>query len=275
VAITTGDGYIASAKQIIPYTKTAAVTTIALNRFSIAQAAGNPGALTLAGTGAPGGALFTDATAGFPTLVAFGGSATGYLTRVTAANTVIGRIELWDKIYGYNIPTGASGFGTLATLTLSSQPSILGRCPDGAGHGLRLFLEITTQMSASATTVNVTYTNSAGTTGKSTGATASLSGFTAGRWVELPLASGDSGVQKIETVVIGGATNAAGVANVIIARPLWSGSIRVANAAGVITDGLDRTGMPIVYDTSAIVATTVADSTSSGVPDLNIEIANG
>jgi hypothetical protein len=275
VAITTGDGYIASAKQIIPYTKTAALTTIALTRHTIAGQAGNPGALTLAGTGAPGGALFTDATAGFPILNAFGGSATGYLTRVNCANSVIGRVELWDKIYGYNIPTGASGFGTLATLTLSAQPSILARTPDGAGHGLRLFLEITTTMSATATTVNVTYTNSAGTAGRSTGATASLSGFTATRWVELPLQAGDSGVQKIETVVIGGATNAAGVANVIIARPLWSNSVRVANAAGMIVDGLDKTGMPVVYADSALVVCTVADSTSAGVPDLMLEISNG
>lgn len=275
MAITSGDGYISSAKQVIPYVKTAALTTVALTRHTIASQAGNPGALTLAGTGAPGGALFTDATAGFPTINAYGGSAVGYLTRVVASNSVIGRVEIWDKIYGYNIPTGASGFGTLATLTLSSQPSILARTPDGAGNGLRLFLEITTTMSASATTVNVTYTNSAGTTGRSTGATASLSGFTATRWVELPLQAGDSGVQKIETVVIGGATNAAGVANVIIARPLWAGSVRVANAAGTIIDGLDRTGMPIVYADSALVVTTVADSTSSGVPDLNIEIANG
>jgi hypothetical protein len=188
-------------------------------------------------------------------------------------NSVVGRIELWDVLWGGNIPTGASGFGALQTLTVSSPASYLGRVPGGVGHGLRIFLEITTTMSATATTVSVGYTNSDGTGSRSTGATASLSGFTAGRWVELPLQAGDRGVQEIDNIVIGGATNAAGIANVIVCRPLWSSGTRVANSGSY--DGIDMTGMPIVYDTSALVVTTVADSTSSGVPDLLIEIANG
>jgi len=39
-------------------------------------------------------------------------------------------------------------------------------------------------------------------------------------------------------------------------------------------DGLDRTGLPIVYATSALVVTAIPDATSSGVIDMNIEIAN-
>lgn len=275
MAITTGDGLIASAKQIIPYTKTAAVTTIALNRHSIRGAAGNPGAGTLAGPSTIPGALFTDASSGCPTINAFGGGATGYLTRVNWNNSVVGRIELWDVLYCVNIPSSAAGFQTTQTLTVTAPASYLGRCPDGLGNGLRIFVEITTTMSASATTISCTYANSAASPvgGKSTGTTASLSGFTASRWVELPLAAGDTGVSKLETIVIGGATNAAGVANIIVCRPLWNSGTRVANSGSY--DGVDMTGMPIVYDTSALVVTTVADSTSSGIPDLLIEIANG
>lgn len=274
MAITTGDGYIAAAKQIIPYVKTAAVTTIANTRHTIRGAAGNPGAATLPFTAAASnGQVPTDATSGMPVINAFGGGATGYLSRVQWNNSVVGRVELWDVLWGGNIPTGAGGFGTLQTLTVASPPSYLGRCPDGAGHGLRIFIEITTTMSASATTVSVTYTNSDGTGSRSTGASVSLSGFTATRWVELPLQAGDRGVQKIDAIVIGGATNAAGVANVIVARPLWSSGTRVANSGSY--DGIDMTGMPIVYADSAIVATTVADSTSSGLPDFLIEVANG
>lgn len=270
MAISTGDGYLAASKQIIPYVKTAAVTTVATTRYTVAAAAGNPGAGTLAGTSAPGGALFTDASSGMPTINTFGVGATGYLTRVQYANSVVGRIELWDKIYGYNVTAAQNG--TLQTLTLSSVPSATGRYPDGAGNGTRLFVEVTTTMSATATTYTVTYTNSAGTTGRTSASSGSMSGFVAGRWVELALQAGDSGVRALETIVIGGATNAAGVVNVIIARPLWTNSVRVANGGGV--DGIDRTGMPVVYDTSALVVTTVADSTSSGLPDLNLEIAN-
>ena len=277
MAITTGDGYVAAAKQVIPWTKTAAVTTVNTTRYTTRGAAGNPGAGTLAFGSAVPGQLLTDATAsaGFPTINAFGGGATGYLTRVQWNNSVVGRVELWDMLYSANIPTGAGGFGSLQTLTVTAPPSYLGRCPDGLGNGLRIFVEVTTTMSASATTVTCTYSNSASTpaTGRTTASSGSLSGFVAGRWVELALQAGDTGVSKLESIVIGGATNAAGVANVIIARRLWTNGTRVANSG--TSEGLDLTGMPIVYDTSALCVTTVADSTSSGLVDMDIEIANG
>lgn len=272
MAITTGDGYVAAAKQIIPWAKTAAVTTVANQRYSTRGAAGNPGAGTLALPGVtPSGSLVTDADSGFPLINDFAGGATGYLTRVNWNGSVLERLELWDVLWACNVTT--TQLGTLQTLTLSSQPSILGRCPDGVGNGIRIMVEITTTMSATATTINVTYTNSEGVAGRTSTATASLSGFVAGRWVEMPLQAGDSGVQKIESIVIGGATNAAGRLNVMLVRPLWTQRVAVANFGGI--DGPDRTGMPVVYADSALVLTTVADSTSSGTPDCLIEIASG
>ena len=92
VAITTGDGYVGSAKQIIPFTKTAPTTTIAATRFSVFDKAGNPGAGTLALTTATTGVCPTDATAGYPSINAFSGGAKGYLSRVAFASSVVGRI---------------------------------------------------------------------------------------------------------------------------------------------------------------------------------------
>jgi len=273
VAITTGDGYIGAAKQNLPYTKTASVTTTAAARTTVAQANGSPGALTLLGAATPSGGVPTDATAGYPTINAFGGGAKGYLTRVAFNASVVETQELWDKLYAVGITTAQ--LGTLQTLTLSSQPAYSSRIPGGTDYtGLRIFVEITTTMSATATTINVTYTNESGTTGRTVAATSgSLSGFTAGRWIELPLQAGDEGVQKIESVIIGGATNAAGALNVIVARRLWRGRVGVVN--GAQTDGLDRTGMVEVFADSAIVLTCAPDSTATGIPDLEFEIANG
>lgn len=273
MAITTGDGYIGAGKQAVTYTKTAAVTTVAATRYTVAQANGNPGAMTLAATGTPSGQVPTDAIGGCPTINAFGGGATGYLTRVAFNSSVVQTLELWDKVYAVGITTAQ--LGTLQTLTLSAQPSYSGRMPGGTDYSnTRIFVEITNTMSASATTINVTYTNESGTTGRTVAATSgSLSGFVAGRWVELPLQAGDDGVQKIESVVIGGATNAAGALNVIVARRLWRGRVAVVN--GAQTDGLDRTGMPQVFADSAIVLTCTPDSTSTGIPDVEFEIANG
>jgi hypothetical protein len=269
MAITSGDTYIASAKQIIPFTKTSSVTTTATTRFTTFGVAGNVGAGTRAMTTALTGAVPDDTIAGYPLLNVFGGSATGYLTRVQYASSVTGRLEIWDKLFGINVP-----ILPVQTLTLASQASYSSRVPNGTTYtGLRLFLEVTTAFtSATAATVTVTYTNQSGVTGHTTGAV-TMANHTVDRWIELPLQAGDSGIQKIETVVVGGTAGTAGAFNVIVARPLWTNRVNIANGGGL--DGIDRTGMPIVYGTSALVVTTIADATSSGVPDLNIEIANG
>lgn len=269
MAITTGDGYVGSAKQIIPFTKTAPTTTIAATRFSVFDKAGNPGAGTLALTTATTGVCPTDATAGYPSINAFAGGAKGYLSRVAFASSVVGRIEVWDRLFGINVSLLA-----LATTTLASQASYASRVPNGTDYrGLRIFLEITAAVSATATTVTVTYTNQDGTTGRTTGATASLSGFTVNRLVELPLQAGDTGVQKIESVVVGGTVATTGSVNVIVLRPLWTGRVPLVNGGDI--HGLDKTGMPEVFADSALYVTCIPDSTSSGVPDLNIEIASG
>ena len=75
MAITTLDGYIASAKQLVPWIKTAARTTVAAGWFSLFELAGNPGAGTLAGSSTTAGVVPDDTVAGFPSLSTFGGGA--------------------------------------------------------------------------------------------------------------------------------------------------------------------------------------------------------
>ena len=270
MAITSSDSYLNAAKQTINYSKIAAITTSAGSlRYTVFAAAGSfVPAGTLAGTANPG-ALFTPATTGFPAINFSTGS--GYISRIQYSNSVTGRIELWDKIYGLAISplTTAVPF----TITPTSPPSITGRLINGNDYSsLRLFVEITTTMSATATTVQVTYTDAGGSSRSAT-ATSSLSGFTAGRWVEIPLVTGGIGIQKIESVTIAGATNTNGAINVIIARLLWS-SPRINIAPGGDVHGIDKTGMPQIFPTSALVATVVPEGTSTGLVDLAIEVAN-
>jgi hypothetical protein len=268
VAITTADGYIAAPHQIIPYTKTASITTVAAQRSTQFASAGNPGAGTAAFTTAVTGIVQTDATAGFPTINAFGASATGYLTRVAYSNSVAARLELWDCLWGINVVTTP-----VRTVTIAGASSYLGRCPSGHGDGARIFLWATTAVAASAVTYTVTYTNSAGTAGRSTGASGSLASLIVSRLIELPLQAGDSGVDSIQTVVVGGTAAATGAINVVVLRPLWTGRVPLANGGDV--HALDKTGMPVVYADSALLLTTIPDGTAAGIPDLNIEVANG
>jgi hypothetical protein len=268
MAITSVDDYIASSKQIIPYVKTATTTVVAANRCSSFDKAGNPGAGTLSAGNTANGVVPTDATAGYPVINAFGGSATGYLSRINFSGSVAGRLEVWDRLFS----CGAHATTPTRTITLASVPSFSSRVPNSDYTGLRIFLEVTTTLASSATTVYVTYTNQAGTTGRTSGTTASLSGFVIGRWVELPLQAGDSGVQSIQTIVVGGTAAATGAFNINVMRPLWTGRVPAANFQDI--HGLDKTGLPIVYADSALLVCMIPDSTSSGTVDCQLEIAN-
>lgn len=265
MAITTLDGYIAAPKQQIVLTKTASMTTVAANFGETLHLAGNPGAGTLEGSNTANGVVPTDATAGFPAINAFGGSATGHLTGVEFSSSVACRMKLVDVLF----KAGAYAFN--AATTLSSQPSYSSRVPGGTDFkGLELWIEAVTAFTGNLS-IAVTYTNQNGTTAKTTGTVATGIAPIVGRMIQLPLASGDSGIQKIESVTATGST--AGTFNVLVVRPLWEGNIRVANA-GDVHDFM-KTGMPQVFADSALGLFVAGDSTTTGLPSLLIEVANG
>jgi hypothetical protein len=230
--------------------------------------AGNPGAGTLAVGNTANGVVHTDATAGYPTINTFGGGATGYLGRVEAFNSVISRIRLFDRLFS----CGAYAFN--ANTNLASQPSFLGRVPGGTAALCAGVTELWVEQVTAATgnqAVNVGYTNETGTAGRSTGAVGISAAPTVGSMWQLPLQAGDKGVSLVSNVT--GSVASAGTFNVHVMRPLFDIRIPVANS-GEVWDYL-RTGMPVLFDTSALFAAVMADSTSSGVPDLQFDVVNG
>jgi hypothetical protein len=96
--------------------------------------------------------------------------------------------------------------------------------------------------------------------------------LTVGKMFQIALQAGDSGVQKIESVIVTTGAATAGSFNVLILRKLWSNRVSVANAGGI--DDILKTGAPIVYTDSALIQVVQADSTSTGLPYLNVEISN-
>ena len=226
-------------------------------------AAGIPGAGTLAGTNAATGVLQTDALSGYPTINACGGSATGYITRVNGYNSVSGMIMLVDvllKLGTFSYNAAVSG---LTTVDISS------RVPGGTDfHGLEIWLEQVTAMTGNQT-IAVTYLDqdgNAGTTGSvSTGVAPII-----GRCLKLPLASGDSGVRSITGVT--STISTAGTFNVLIVRPLVQMRIPVAGYSE--QRDLYGTGMPQIFADSALGVFVRPDSTATGLPEWEIEIAN-
>lgn len=264
MAITNLDGWIAAAKQTATITKTASVTAVALMATQVVQAAGNPGAGVLAGTNTANGLVPTDATAGFPLIDAFGGS-NGYISSVQFANTVPCRIKLYDCLF----KAGAYAFNAATALT--AQPSYSGRVPGGTDYsGTELWIEAVTAFTGNQSIV-VTYTNQAGVAGKTTGVIATGVAPIVARMLQLPLAAGDTGIQKIESVT--STVSTVGTFNVLVMRRLWMGRVMVANG-GDVHDFI-RLGMPEIFATSALKIMVIPDGTATGLPDVSFEIVNG
>jgi hypothetical protein len=263
VAISSIDDYLAAVRTNVPFNKTSVTTSVAFNWFSVFDLIGAPGSGTSAGLAlTANGSQPTDATAGFPAITDFGVGATGYLSRVEFYNTVACRISLYDRIF----TAGSFNFNANQACT---PVSIASRVPNLDYTGLELWYE----QAAAGTgipSVNITYTNESGTTGRSTGTVVLPAAMIARRMFQLPLQAGDSGIQGPTQITATVAT--VGTFNLHILRPLWQGRVPFANT-GDIHDML-RTGMPQVYQDSALFPIINADSTSTGLPDLVFEIAS-
>lgn len=273
MAITSFDGLLASAKQYLSWMKTTSRTSVAAGWFSLFDIAGNPGAGVLAGASTAAGVVPTDATIGTPRIEAFAGGASGYLAQVDFGCSIACRLKLFDMLF----KAGAYGFAA-GTTTLSAQPSYASRMPGGSFGDTQIWIEVSTAFTTgTAWQVQVTYTNQDGVAGRSTIVTAAMAAaaLTLGRMYQLALQAGDTGVQKIESVIVTNNVTAmtAGAFNVLVLRPLWSGRVRMANDGD--THGPDKTMLPEVFADSALVVAICPDGTVTGVPEIEMVIANG
>src|SRR5580765_8309109 len=185
MTIATFDQWIASTKQVIPWSRVAARVTVAARWFSLHDLAGNPGAGVLAVGNTANGLVPTDATAGLPPITFSTGS--GYLSNVDFGCSVAGRLAIYDRLYH----VGAYNFND--SVSLASQPSIAARLPGSNYAGTELWYEQVTAATG-APSVAVTYTNQAGVTGHTTGTVATGAVLTVGSLIQLPLQSGDNGL---------------------------------------------------------------------------------
>lgn len=271
MAIITLDGYIGSSKQRVTWMKTGTRTLVAAMPYTLFDIAGSPGAGTLAIGNTANGVVPTDAIAGYPVIGTFSGNQ-GYLSKIEFGSSVPCCFDLYDRLF-------AAGAFTYAaqTYSLSSQPSFSGRIPTNY-CGLQVWMEVVTAFTTgTAWTCHVTYTDQDGNTG-AVGpdlATMAAAALPLGRMYQLPLAAGDNGIQKLESVVItnGGTAMTAGTFNVSILRPLWFGRVICANGGDV--HDLLKTGFPRIYEDSALYMLLYADAVAVGLPDVSMQIAMG
>ncbi len=265
MAITTRDGLISAqaTAQRMRILKTATRTTVANIPFSVIDIAGDPGAGTLAGANTANGAVPTDLTTGVPIIQTFSGANLGYLTRFELSSNVACRVSVYDMLF----KAGAYTFNT--NTTLAAQPSYSSRIPGGDYKGTQLWLEAVTAFTGNQS-IRVTYLDQDGNAGD-TGTIATAVAPTVGRMFRMPLASGDTGLQRVDSVI--STVSTVGTFNVLVLRKVAEARIRVAN--DLMIQGFDLTGMPQVFADSALIAVVTADSTSSGLLEAVIDIANG
>lgn len=265
MAITTLDGYIAAPSQRVSIIRTGAVVATAATPTQTLQAAGNPGAGVLAGTSITNGVVPTDADAGFPIINTFAGGATGYIGNVTFGSTAAGRMTLYDCLFK------AGPYAVNANQTLSAQPSYASRVIGGTDFtNTELWIEAVTAFTGNQS-IAVNYTNQAGVTGRSTGTIATAITPGIARMLQLPLQTGDTGIQRIESVT--SSVSTIGTFNVLVLRRLWTGRVNAAN--GGDTHDFAKTGLPIIFDNSALLVVVQPDGTSTGIFEIVAEIVNG
>lgn len=191
----------------------------------------------------------------------FGGA--GHITSLEMSSSNTGWVTLFDRVFA----CGAYAFNS-GTTTLASQPSYSGRLQVGY-EGLQLWGFNSTSFNA-APSATITYTDQSGNTGHSTTAS-----WTQGSSAIFPiaLASGDSGISKIESVTITTAATA-GAVNFVVMRPLCRIYLPTANIPETLL--FDRCHLARVYNDSCLCA--VHRMASGGVATTsirsNIEIAS-
>lgn len=273
MAILSFDDYIASYKQNITISKTSTITTTAANWHTGINLSGIPSAGAYGPSNVVNGVVPVAGDTGYPLLEPFAVSAQGYLSRIEAFNTVVGQLGLYDILFiagPVTIPTT----GTTVT-TLTSQPSFTARLPEDAFGNpdwatTELWAWPTVAWSNHAHSMFASYRDQ--DDNDSVTPTVSTQNRIVGRTLRLPFADGDNGCRRLNGFTLNGVTSATGSVNVAVVRRIWQGRIPILNT--MLTWGPDLTGMPEVFANSAFACWFQPDSSNSGTPQFNFEIAS-
>lgn len=267
------DAILAGYRQRIPLIKTNSVTTVAGIPFTLIDRAGFPVAGALNPSQTTNGVVPVDTDAGYPVIEAPTGSNKLYISRVAINASVSMSIELFDVLFRAGqttIPTSGT-----TTVALTSRPSFATRVPyqvDGVTRDwsqVQLFIMMSVAGSNHAHSCSIDYLDQGGVAGNT--GNQSTQNLSVNRLIRCPLAAGDTGVQEITGYNVNGATSSTGAVSVMAMRSL--GKFRTQGGLNSVY-GPDYTGLPQVFADSAILAVCYADSTSSGVPSVDIDISH-
>jgi len=255
MAITTLDGALAGMKPPEYYSKAATGTLVAGRPFSPLYLAGVPGAAVAPTPGLSGAAL-TSYAGQIPIPAASGNT---YLSRFSGISSAQGGILLLCDRLWHN-----SGFNITATTAQTvNSVEFPARDKNGTtgGDGVILGVEVSAATGAGTPTITVSYTNQAGTAGRTgTNLVATAASSAAGTFYPIGLNAGDTGVRSVQTLTLS-ATWTSGTIHLVAYRVLATLELSAAglpNAVDALTSGLPR-----LYDTSVPFLLYIPQATSS------------
>lgn len=241
-----------------PIVKAAFTGEAAGHLHSTFYLAGRPGAAVAPTPGLTGAAL-TSYAGQLPFPAAVGGKNV-HVARLAGTTAAAGGWILCDRLW-HN-----SGF-TQATTTAETVNSVAfpARDVNGStnGVGVLVGLEVSTATTNAGAITNTTmsYTNDAGTAGR----TATIPSFpatgVAGTFVPFQLAAGDTGVRSIQSLTKG-TSYAGGTMHLVAYRPIMMLPFTVTNI-GAAVDGVSA-GLPRMYDSSVPFLQIVLPATAIG-----------
>jgi hypothetical protein len=242
MAITTVDGLIAGMQYPREIIKSATPTLVTGRPHSLFYLTGIPGAAVAGTPGAAGAALTT-----YPGQLPFTnpGSGNSYLARLVAQATIAGQIVLCDRLW-HN-----SGLSmTLTTPQTVNSAAWPARSADATANGESVLVgaEITTATGAGTPTLSMSYTNQAGTAGRTgLGILTGVASSAIGAFYPIGLNAGDTGVRSIQSFTLS-ATWTSGALALVAYRVL----ARLELSAGNVANSLDAVigGMPRLFDNS-------------------------
>lgn len=268
MAITSLEDYRKAVKQNLLLDKTNRAGTNSTRWFTLWDGTGTPGAATLSPGNTANGLVPDDTSTGAPSIIAYNG--TLYLTRaeVWAGQTSTGvgtnRIIIYDRLFH----AGAYAFN--ANTALTSQPSYGSRLPNTDYHGTQIWIEAVTDFTGNPSFA-VTYTDQDGHAGHTTGTIAGPTSMRQSEMCQLPLAAGDYGVQKIESVV--GSVASAGTFNVVVVRPLlWLPTAQLKQYHRDFT--LEQLGMPQITSSACLTGMLFSGAAATFRLQLWLEVAS-
>ena len=263
MAITTLDGVIAGAKPAMPFVKTGATMSAigGVRGYTFWYVAGVPGASVATTVGINGEAVNSATTSAttiagrIPRTEAVS-PAKAYLSRLGVTASQPGVLMLIDRLYHQSsIPAS----NTVATPITAPALPPRDRNATANGTAVMAAIEWSAAGGAGTPTVTLTYTNSAGATGK-TGTFTAVTTPTAGTFEIFTLAAGDIGVQA-PTSFVQSATRTSGTMHLVLFRIIAQLEITAANIGNAI-DALTA-GMPEIYPFSVLQLVWIPSSTTA------------